>query len=194
MREGENPMEQKINMNINEVQHEIETNLHRFMQIRDDFYSAIKEIQPSVAHLKETNKSLVAHFDVLSQISKNAEDNIQVVIKSAAKDMGHAAAKEFSHLIDEALKGRIKELDQSIVNAKRILNETLGTKYMKLVFASIIGCLFFGLAGFGGGYFYSKKHTYALPNNFVSTYVIGLETKQKRLQEEQKSKKGRGRR
>jgi hypothetical protein len=183
-------MEQNTNMNINEVQNEIETNLLRFMQIRDDFYNAVKEIQPSVAQLKETNKSLVSHFDVLRQISKNTEDNIQVVIKSAAKDMGHA---EFSHLIDDILKASIKDLDQSIVHAKRILNETLKTKYIKLVFASITGCLLFGLAGFGVGYAYSKKHTYALPNNFVSTYVVGLETRHKRLQEEQKKNKGRGR-
>ncbi|MDP4193023.1 MAG: hypothetical protein Q8858_15765 [Bacteroidota bacterium] len=91
--------------------------------------------------------------------------------------MGHAAAKEFSHLIDQTLNSRMQELDQSVVNAKRILNETMGTKYMKLVFAAITGCLLFGLAGFCGEYAYSKKHTYAFSNNFVSTYIVGLEAK-----------------
>lgn len=189
-------MEQNLNtyMNINEVQQEIETNLLRFMQIRDDFYSAVKDIQPSVAQLKETNKSLVSHFDVLRQISKNAEDSIQVVINSAAKDMGHTAAKEFSHLIDQALKNRIQELEQSVMHAKRILNETLKAKYIKLVFASIFGSLFLGLAGFGLGYAYAKKHTYALPSHFISTYIMGLEAQHKRLQEEKKrnTNKGRG--
>ena len=191
-------MEQNVKtyMNINEVQQEIETNLLRFMQIRDDFYSAVKEIEPTVAHLKETNKSLVSHFEVLRQISKNAEDNIEVVIKSASRDMGHAAAKEFSYLIDQTLNSRMKELDQSVMHAKRILTETLKTKYIKLVYASLFGSVLLGFAGFGFGYAYSKKHAYALPNNFVSTYITGLNAQHKRLQEEQKrdSNKGRGKR
>ena len=80
-----------------QLANETETNLMRFMQIREDFHDSVREIKPIVASLKETNKSLVAHFEVLREISKNAEDNIEKVIESAGVGMGHAAAKEFDY-------------------------------------------------------------------------------------------------
>lgn len=181
-------MTQTENQTQIQVQNEIDTNLLRFMQIREDFYDAVKEIKPNVALLKETNNSLVSHFEVLRQISKNAQDNMQIIIKSAAKDMGHAAAGEFSSRIEETLKGRTKELDRALDNAARVLRETMGKKYLKLVLFSIIGCLLFGVAGFGAGYTYSQSYTHILPNNFLETYVMGLQVKQKRLQEEGKKR------
>ncbi len=106
--------------------------------------------------------------------------------------MGQAAAKELSPLMEETLKGRLKELDQSLLNAKRVLNETMGDKYMKLVLFCIIGCCLFGLTGFGVGYAYSKKHTYAFPNNFMETYRLGLGVQmngiERRLQEQEQIK------
>ena len=63
---------------------EMETNIQRFMQIRNDFYDAIKDIKPNVTSLKETNKSLVAHFEVLRKISEEAGKNIQTTIQSSS--------------------------------------------------------------------------------------------------------------
>ncbi|MBL8676930.1 MAG: hypothetical protein JNJ47_05870, partial [Alphaproteobacteria bacterium] len=65
-------------------------------------------------------------------------------------------------------------LDRSVQNAQRVLNETMGDKYKKLVFFCFIGVAFSGLIGLGGGYYYAKQNTYTLPENFVRTYARGL--------------------
>ena len=73
-----------------------------------------------------------------------------------------------------------------------MLNETMEEKYRKVIYLSLVGCILFGLAGFGGGYFYSKKYTYVLPSHFLETYVLGLKVKagslKKNVQERQNRK------
>ncbi len=167
-------------MEYNETKNEImtpeemETNIQRFMQIRNDFYDSIKEIKPNVILLKETNKSLVAHFEVLRQISENAEKNIHKTIQASSKDMAQAAGKELAPLMEESLKSTIKGLDRSVLNAKDVLEQSMGRKYLKLFFGALCGCLLCGLASFWMGYSYSQKHACVLPDNFIAIYNMGL--------------------
>lgn len=165
-------------MNNNDLKrHEFENDIQRFMQIRDQVHDEIKKIGTHVATLEQTNKRLVAHFDVFKELSKTSEEQIKVSIKTSAQDMARASANQFSQLIEDVLRQRLMELDRSVQNAQRVLNETMGEKYRKVIYLSLIGCTLFGLAGFGGGYFYSKRHTYAFPSNFLETYVLGLKAK-----------------
>ncbi|HUX78545.1 MAG TPA: hypothetical protein VMW10_02185 [Alphaproteobacteria bacterium] len=154
-------------------QNEFENDIQRFMQIRDQVHEEIKKIGSHVATLDETNKRFVAHFDVFKKMSEDAEIQMKSVIKAAAHDMARASAKEFSPLFE----GIVRNLDKSVLNAKKVLEETMGEKYLKLVLFSCLGCILFGIAGFGGGYFYSKQYTYALPNNFIEIYTLGLGAK-----------------
>lgn len=167
-------MEQNENNNEIMTAEEMETNIQRFMQIRNDFYDAIKEIKPNVTALQETNKSLVAHFEVLRKISEEAGDNIQTTIQSSSKDMAQAAGKELAPLMEESLNNTIRGLDRSVLNAKDVLEQSMGRKYLKLFFGAICGCLLCGLASFWMGYSYSKKYACTLPDNFIAIYNMGL--------------------
>ncbi|MDI9634215.1 hypothetical protein QM565_00150 [Geitlerinema splendidum] len=99
---------------------------------------------------------------------------MKVVIKEAAREMARESAQQFSQLIKDSITRRLLELDESIQNAQSVLDETMGEKYKKLVFFYFIGVAFSGLIGLGGGYFYAKQNTYALPENFIRTYARGL--------------------
>ena len=181
---GEKPMD------TNDLkQHEFENDIQRFMQIRDQVHEEIKKIGTHVATLEQTNKRLVAHFDVFKKLSTDAEEHIKFVIKEAASNMARVAAKEFSQLIEDSLRHRLMDLDKSVQNAQRVLNETMGDKYRKLVRFSFLGCVLLGIIGFGGGYFYAKQNTYALPANFMKTYVQGLNAQVESLEKNQEKQK-----
>lgn len=176
-------------MDTNDLkQHEFENDIQRFMQIRDQVHEEIKKIGTHVATLEQTNKRLVAHFDVFKKLSTDAEEHMKIVIKEAASNMARVAAKEFSQLIEDTIRHRLLDLDKSVQNAQRVLNETMGEKYKKLVLFSFIGFVFLGFIGFGGGYFYAKKNTYALPENFIKMYARGLNAQAESLEKQHQEK------
>ena len=156
------------------IQHEFENDIQRFMQIREQVHEEIKKISTYATTLDQTNKRLVAHFDVFEKLSEETQEHMKVVIKEAAREMARESAQQFSQLIKDSITHRLLELDRSVQNAQSVLDETMGDKYKKLVLFCFIGVVFSGLIGLGGGYFYAKQNTYALPENFIRTYARGL--------------------
>ncbi|MBX9621905.1 MAG: hypothetical protein K2X28_07800 [Alphaproteobacteria bacterium] len=162
-------------MTLNDLkQHEFENDIQRFMQIREQVHEEIKKISTYATTLDQTNKRLVAHFDVFEKLSQETQEHMKVVIKEAAREMARESAQQFSQLIKDSIIHRLLELDRSVQNAQSVLDETMGDKYKKLVFFCFISVVFSGLIGLGGGYFYAKQNTYALPENFIRTYARGL--------------------
>ena len=155
-------------------QHEFENDIQRFMQIREQVHEEIKKIGTYATTLDQTNKRLVAHFDVFKKLSEETQEHMKIVIKEAAKEMARESAQQFSQLIKDTITHRLLDLDRSVQNAQRVLDETMGDKYKKLVLFCFIGVVFSGLIGLGGGYYFAKQNTYTLPENFVRTYARGL--------------------
>jgi hypothetical protein len=156
------------------VMTQIEQEIHRFIQIRNEIQEEINKISPCVANLQETGKLLVSHFEVFRQISKNTQDQMPAIIQAASQTMAKTISDEASQFIRHALEEKITALDQSVQNASYILNETMGSKYRKLFLFSFLGIVLIGLISFGGGYFYAKQNTYALPVDFIKVYALGL--------------------
>ena len=152
----------------------IEQEIHRFIQIRNEIQEEVTKIPPCVASLQETGKLLVSHFEVFRQISKNTQDQMPIIIQAASQTMAKTISDEASQFIRHALEEKITALDQSVENASQILNETMGSKYRKFFLFSSLGMLLIGLISFGGGYFYAKQNTYALPVDFIKMYALGL--------------------
>jgi uncharacterized membrane protein YheB (UPF0754 family) len=162
-------------MTLNDLkQHEFENDIQRFMQIREQVHEEIKKIGTYATTLDQTNKRLVAHFDVFEKLSEETQEHMKVVIKEAAREMARESAQQFSQLIKDSITHRLLELDRSIQNAQRVLDAHMGDKYKKLVLFCFIGVVFSALIGLGGGYYYAKQNTYTLPDNFVRTYARGL--------------------
>jgi Mg2+ and Co2+ transporter CorA len=151
-----------------------EQEIHRFLQIRNEIQEEINKISPCVANLQETGKLLVSHFDVFRQISKNTQEQMPAIIQAASHTMAKTVSEDTSQLIKSMLEEKISSLDQSVENACQILNKTMGSKYRKLFLLSFLGLLLTGLISFGGGYFYAKQNTYALPADFIKMYALGL--------------------
>lgn len=170
--------------------------IHRFIQIRNEIQGEINKISPCVASLQETGKLLVAHFEVFRQISKNTQDQMPVIIQTASQTMAKTISDEASQLIKAALEEKIASLGQAAENASHILNETMSSKYRKLFLLSFLGVLLLGLISFGGGYFYAKQNTYALPADFIKMYALGLNvnevppSSEKTASNKQESRKG----
>lgn len=175
---------------------QIEQEIHRFIQIRNEIQGEINKIPPCVASLQETGKLLVSHFEVFRQISKNTQDQMPTVIQIASQTMAKTISDEASQLIKAALEEKITSLGQAVENASHILNETMSSKYRKFLLLLFVGVLLLGLISFGGGYFYAKQNTYALPADFIKMYALGLNVNEappsceKTTSNKQESRKG----
>ena len=150
-------------------QHEFENDIQRFMQIREQVHEEIKKISTYATTLDQTNKRLVAHFDVFEKLSEETQEHMKVVIKEAAREMARESAQQFSQLIKDSITHRLLDLDRSVKNAQRVLDETMEDKYTKLTFFCFIGVIFSCLLGLGGGYYFAKQNTYTLPDDFIKT-------------------------
>lgn len=159
-------------------QHEFENDIQRFMQVREQVHEEIKKIGTYVATLDQTNKRLIAHFDVFKKLSGETQEHMKVTIKGAAMEMARESAQQFSQLIKDSITHRLLDLDRSVKNAQRVLDETMEDKYTKLTFFCFIGVIFSCLLGLGGGYYFAKQSTYTLPDDFIRTYVRGLNAPQ----------------
>ncbi len=131
--------------------HELEHDIQRFMQVREQIHSEVNKIGAHVRTLEETNKRLIAHFDVFEKMSEQAQSDISKSIKAGAREMGHAAAEDFSQIIKGVLAHRLTELSQAAENARAILDTTMGEEFRQLVKFGTIGSLLIGLAAFGWG-------------------------------------------
>lgn len=152
----------------------IEQDMHRLIHIRNEIQEEVNKIGPCVANLQETAKLLVSHFDVFREISKNTQDQMPVIIQAASQSMAKTISDEASQLIKGALEAQILALDEAVQNATQILNETMRSKYRKVITLSLLGLFLTGLISFGGGYFYARQNTYALPPDFIKMYALGL--------------------
>lgn len=154
--------------------HEFENDIQRFMQIRDQIHAEVKKIGAHASTLDETNKRLVAHFDVFKEITDESEEQISSAIKGAAQEMARISANEFSLIVDDGLRHKLADLAQAIQEATQVLETSRSQKYRKLVLFAFLGCLLSGFVGYVGGYFSTKKTIYELPRDFFETYLLGL--------------------
>lgn len=147
--------------------------LERYMQLRDEIQESIKKIDPSVAQLQGAISRFVSQFDVFQKLSQDTQEQLKRVLKETSQDIAQTATKQLSQRIDEMIKDKIYLLDESILNASKVLNESTKSKYRKLLFVSCIGIFLSGLAGFSYGQIYSKKNTFTLPPQFMRAYLTG---------------------
>ena len=150
-----------------------EYDIERHMQIRDDIQEAIKKVDPSVTQLNEVTKRFVAHFDSFQNLSQETREQMKSSLKEASKHIARNITEELSQTIDIIIKDKITALEHSIQNARKVLDETMGFKYRKLIFWSCFAGLLGGYISFGLGYFYSKRNTYSLPSDFIKMYSLG---------------------
>jgi preprotein translocase subunit Sss1 len=155
-----------------------ETEIYRFMQIREEIHQEIKKIEPCILSLQDAGKGFVAHFEVFQKLSQQVQEQIKAVAMEVSQDIAQVSLEQVSQTIDDLLKDKLKVLDQSVQKASRVLNEATGTKYRKLILCFALGFVLSGLIGFGGGVIYSKRNTYALPPDFIKMYALGLSVRE----------------
>ena len=183
-----------MDQNQNDLkQYEFENDIQRFMQIRDQVHEEIKKIGAHVTTLADTNKRLVAHFDVFEKISKKTEDQIYAAIKAAAHDMSRESVRLFSPIIEELLRKQILQLDQSVKAAERTLCAAMEEKNRKPFYYSLLWWLFLATAGFGIGSIVSRQNTPILPDRLIQKIdVLGQRMEvlsKKNIQEKKKREK-----
>lgn len=155
-----------------------ETEIYRFMQIREEIHQEIKKIEPCILNLQDAGKGFVVHFEVFQKLSQQVQEQIKAVAMEVSEDMAQVSLEQISQIMDDMLKDKLKSLDQSVQKASRVLNETTGAKYRKLILCFALGIVISGFMGFGGGIIYSKRNTYALPTDFIKMYALGLSVKE----------------
>ena len=148
-------------------QHEFENDIQRFMQIRDQVHEEIKKIGVYVATLEETNKRLVAHFDVFEKVSKKAEDQIYLTIKTAGHDLMQESTKLFSPMIENLLREQILKLEQAIRSAEKTLSSAIEEKNHRPFYYTLLGWLFLLSIGFGIGSIIAHWSAPVLPQEFT---------------------------
>lgn len=172
-------------------QHEIENDIQRLMQIREEAHEEIKKIRAYVATLDATNKRLVAHFDVLEKLSKMAEDQIYLTIKTAGHDLMQEATKLFSPMIETLLREQILKLDQSVKTAEKTLYLAMEEKNNRPFYHTLLGWLFLVAIGFGIGSIISHRNTPVFPQEFIEKidhleYKVEEASRKRIVQEKQK--------
>ncbi len=155
-----------------------EQDLHRFILLRNEIRDELDKIGPCIHALEDAGKGLITHFDVFRQLAKNTQEQLPAIIQAASHTMAKTAAEEFSLLIEKDLKDKVTSFNHSVHNASQVLNETMGSKYRKLCLLSFVGMALSGLMAFGGGVFYAQRNTYALPQDFIKMYALGLSVKE----------------
>lgn len=155
-------------MNNNDLRlHEFENDIQRFMQVRDQVHEEIKKIGAHVATLDETNKRFVAHFDVFEKVSKKAEDQIYLTIKTAGHDLMQDARKLFSPMIEELLREQILDLNKSVKTAEKTLYAAMEEKNIRPFYYTLLGWLLLVAIGFGIGSIVSSRNTLVIPQEFT---------------------------
>lgn len=175
-------------------QHEFENDIQRFMQIRDQVHEEIKKIAVHVATLDATNKRFVAHFDVFEKVSKKAEDQIYLTIKTAGHDLMQESTKLFSPMVEALLREQILKLDQAIRTAEKTLYAAMEEKNNRPFYYTLLGWLFLISIGFGIGSIVSHRNAPVFPQEFIEKmeflrYKVDTLAKRSTQEEKKKAKK-----
>lgn len=150
-----------------------ETDIQRFMQIREEIHAEIEKIEPSVALLQDTAKKVTAHFEVFQKLSQNAQEQIKSTIKAASFELAELAAEQFYSKIEDQIQNEILMLSESVQNARKALGNIERTNKAKNILIAVLGALVMLMGSFGAGYFYNKKATYSLSKEVLETYGLG---------------------
>jgi len=150
-----------------------ETDIQRFMQIREEIHAEIEKIEPSVALLQDTAKKVTAHFEVFQKLSQNAQEQIKSTIKAASHEMAELAAEQFYSKIENQIQDEILMLSESVQNARKVLETVEKRDKVKNILISVLSVTVIVMGSFGGGYFYNKKTTYSLSKEILETYGQG---------------------
>jgi hypothetical protein len=155
-----------------------EQDIQQFMQIRDEIHEEIKKIGSHTASLQDATKSLLSQVDVFKSLSQTAQEQMKAIINDASHDMAHTVSEDLYSKLEGKVQEILTPLDQSVQYARRTLDVSKGVKLRKLVLLCSIGGLFCCFMGASLGYFYAKRHNYALPSDFIKMYALGYEYKQ----------------
>lgn len=170
-----------------------EQDLQGFIQIRDEIHEEIKKIAPNVLNLQNAIKGVAAQGDVLKKLSETVQEHIKTALNEAAQDLAFTASEALASKIEEKIQEILHPLEHSIQQARRALEVSKGAKYRKLLLCAALGCFLCGGIGTGVGYVYAKRHTYVLPEDFITMYALGREYKEtlskKHLQNDKRAKK-----
>lgn len=132
-------------LKTNEFEHDIQ----RFMQIRDQIHSEVKKIGAHASTLDETNKRLVAHFDVFKEIADDSEEQISSAIKEAAQEMAKESIRSLAPLLESLLEEQILSLKRSIATAESCLSSAIEEKNTRPFFYSFLLWSLLFTVGFG---------------------------------------------
>jgi ElaB/YqjD/DUF883 family membrane-anchored ribosome-binding protein len=168
---------------------EIDYNIQRFIQIRDEIHEEIKKITPNVDLLRETTKRFIAHFDVFKELSSNAEKQLESVIKNAAEEMAAFSSHRFQELTQAPLEEVIWKLSDSAKTAQERLDATTKINHKKYWGMVCIASLLWGVVGFSAGSFFTNKHHPPLSPQVLQTYQLGLELEKAWLKADEKTKR-----
>lgn len=165
--------------------------IQRYLQIRDEIFEEIKKIGPAVINLQDATKSLLSQVDVFKALSQRVEEHLKEAITDASHELAHTVAQDFSTKIDSQIQPILTTLDQSVQYARRTLEVSKSAKIRKMFLLCVVGSFISGIIGAGVGYFYTKRHSYTLPPDFLKMYALGHQYKEslskKGLQEKRKS-------
>lgn len=161
-----------------------EQDIQRLIYTRDEIHDEIKKIGPYIANLQEATRALLAQVDVFKALSAGAQEHMKEVINDASIEMAHQVSETLSSALSSKLESQLQEiltsLDQSVQYARKTLAISKGVKIRRLILLCGIGGLFCCFMGASFGYFYAKRHTYALPPDFLKMYALGYEYKELR--------------
>jgi len=156
-------------------------------------HEEIKKIAVHVATLDATNKRFVAHFDIFEKLSKKAEDQIYLTIKTAGHDLMEESTKLFSPMVENLLREQILKLEQAIRTAEKTLYSAMEEKNNRPFYYTLLGWLFLITIGFGTGSIISHRNTPVFPQKFIEKidrleYKVEEAFRKKNVQEKQKKR------
>lgn len=125
--------------------------------------------------LQEVTKRVAAHFDIFQKISQTAQDQIKATLKQFSREIAEIAAEELAEKVENQVQDALRDLEQSIQNAKRDLEGLSIRNKGKLILIFLLGIGLTALGGFIGGYFYHQKKSPYSSKEILNAYQLGLQ-------------------
>lgn len=146
-----------------------EQDLQRFLQIREEIHKEIEKIQPNVFLLQEATNRFVAHSNVFEKLSQNAQEQIKSTLKNASFEMAELGAEELSKRVEDQIQNILTNLNQSVCEARSILESISKKNTLKTVTIVILLVLLSLSIGFWLGAYYYEKRSYSLSREFLKS-------------------------
>ena len=157
-----------------------EQDIQQLIHIRDEIHEEIKKIGSHTASLHNATTSLLSQVDVFKSLSQTAQEQMKASINDASLDMAHrvseALSSNFSSKLEVQIEGILTTLDQSVQYARKTLDFQKGKDPKAHSFMWFRRIILLPHRS-KPRYVYAKRHTYALPPDFLKMYALGHEYK-----------------